>query len=145
MECAVNELSYRSTCTFMPPPLPKCFTLQFSTCLVFEIFLFKVESCLNLCIKISQFSLLHRGDSTSCRTESIICIFCGQDCESAPIVLISHQVELRALYAYFADRTVKEIPHIKYEKLLRFTENLKKFVRSILFYGNANSELHETA
>ncbi|KAL6577035.1 hypothetical protein OROMI_011311 [Orobanche minor] len=34
--------------------------------------------------------------------------------QRAPVVVISHQAVLRALYAYFADRPLKEIPHIEY-------------------------------
>ncbi|XP_038980244.1 6-phosphofructo-2-kinase/fructose-2,6-bisphosphatase isoform X2 [Phoenix dactylifera] len=33
--------------------------------------------------------------------------------QRAPVVVISHQAVLRALYAYFADRPLKEIPHIE--------------------------------
>ncbi|XP_043725023.1 6-phosphofructo-2-kinase/fructose-2,6-bisphosphatase-like isoform X2 [Telopea speciosissima] len=33
--------------------------------------------------------------------------------QRAPVVLISHQAVLRALYAYFADRPLKEIPNIE--------------------------------
>ncbi|GMH12546.1 hypothetical protein Nepgr_014387 [Nepenthes gracilis] len=33
--------------------------------------------------------------------------------QRAPVVVISHQDVLRALYAYFADRPLKEIPHIE--------------------------------
>ncbi|GMH11983.1 hypothetical protein Nepgr_013824 [Nepenthes gracilis] len=33
--------------------------------------------------------------------------------QRAPVVVVSHQAVLRALYAYFADRPLKEIPHIE--------------------------------
>ncbi|KAI5674967.1 hypothetical protein M9H77_05917 [Catharanthus roseus] len=33
--------------------------------------------------------------------------------QRAPVVVISHQAVLRALYAYFADRPLKEVPHIE--------------------------------
>ncbi|XP_059660893.1 6-phosphofructo-2-kinase/fructose-2,6-bisphosphatase isoform X2 [Cornus florida] len=33
--------------------------------------------------------------------------------QRAPVVVISHQAVLRALYAYFADRPLQEIPHIE--------------------------------
>ncbi|KAI3871307.1 hypothetical protein MKX03_006234 [Papaver bracteatum] len=33
--------------------------------------------------------------------------------QRSPVVVISHQAVLRALYAYFADRPLKEIPHIE--------------------------------
>ncbi|KAK1321982.1 6-phosphofructo-2-kinase/fructose-2,6-bisphosphatase [Acorus calamus] len=33
--------------------------------------------------------------------------------QRAPVVVISHQAVLRALYAYFADKPLKEIPHIE--------------------------------
>ncbi|XP_044478062.1 6-phosphofructo-2-kinase/fructose-2,6-bisphosphatase-like isoform X1 [Mangifera indica] len=33
--------------------------------------------------------------------------------QRAPVVVISHQAVLRALYSYFADRPLKEIPHIE--------------------------------
>ncbi|KAL5710105.1 hypothetical protein ACHQM5_020711 [Ranunculus cassubicifolius] len=33
--------------------------------------------------------------------------------QRAPVVVISHQASLRALYAYFADRPLNEIPHIE--------------------------------
>ncbi|XP_010089515.2 6-phosphofructo-2-kinase/fructose-2,6-bisphosphatase [Morus notabilis] len=33
--------------------------------------------------------------------------------QRAPVVVIAHQAVLRALYAYFADRPLKEIPHIE--------------------------------
>ncbi|XP_042394680.1 6-phosphofructo-2-kinase/fructose-2,6-bisphosphatase-like isoform X6 [Zingiber officinale] len=33
--------------------------------------------------------------------------------QRAPVVIISHQAVLRALYAYFADRPLQEIPHIE--------------------------------
>ncbi|KAI3682495.1 hypothetical protein L1987_82519 [Smallanthus sonchifolius] len=33
--------------------------------------------------------------------------------QQAPVVVVSHQAVLRALYAYFADRPLKEIPHIE--------------------------------
>ncbi|GER30495.1 6-phosphofructo-2-kinase/fructose-2 6-bisphosphatase [Striga asiatica] len=33
--------------------------------------------------------------------------------QRAPVVVISHQAVLRALYAYFADRPLKEIPHLE--------------------------------
>ncbi|KAK4275137.1 hypothetical protein QN277_018271 [Acacia crassicarpa] len=33
--------------------------------------------------------------------------------QRAPVVVISHQAVVRALYAYFADRPLKEIPHIE--------------------------------
>ncbi|KAI4305308.1 hypothetical protein L6164_028680 [Bauhinia variegata] len=33
--------------------------------------------------------------------------------QRAPVVMIAHQAVLRALYAYFADRPLKEIPHIE--------------------------------
>ncbi|KAI6670935.1 hypothetical protein NL676_005820 [Syzygium grande] len=33
--------------------------------------------------------------------------------QRGPVVVISHQAVLRALYAYFADRPLKEIPHIE--------------------------------
>ncbi|XP_028784739.1 6-phosphofructo-2-kinase/fructose-2,6-bisphosphatase [Neltuma alba] len=33
--------------------------------------------------------------------------------QRAPVVVISHQAVLRALYAYFADRPLKEIPHME--------------------------------
>eukprot|EP00268_Persea_americana_P005573 TRINITY_DN11889_c0_g3_i2.p1 TRINITY_DN11889_c0_g3~~TRINITY_DN11889_c0_g3_i2.p1 ORF type:complete len:231 (-),score=40.23 TRINITY_DN11889_c0_g3_i2:241-933(-) len=33
--------------------------------------------------------------------------------QRAPVVVISHQAVLRALYAYFADRPLMEIPHIE--------------------------------
>ncbi|KAF5446687.1 hypothetical protein F2P56_032295 [Juglans regia] len=33
--------------------------------------------------------------------------------QRAPVVVISHQAVLRALYAYFADRPLREIPHIE--------------------------------
>ncbi|KAK7301715.1 hypothetical protein RJT34_12587 [Clitoria ternatea] len=33
--------------------------------------------------------------------------------QRAPVVVISHQAVLRALYAYFADRPLNEIPHIE--------------------------------
>ncbi|TYI34912.1 hypothetical protein ES332_A03G041000v1 [Gossypium tomentosum] len=36
--------------------------------------------------------------------------------QRAPVVVISHQAVLRALYAYFADRPLKEIPHIEWRK-----------------------------
>ncbi|XP_058751039.1 6-phosphofructo-2-kinase/fructose-2,6-bisphosphatase [Vicia villosa] len=33
--------------------------------------------------------------------------------QRAPVVVIAHQAVLRALYAYFADRPLKEVPHIE--------------------------------
>ncbi|XP_073157483.1 6-phosphofructo-2-kinase/fructose-2,6-bisphosphatase isoform X2 [Henckelia pumila] len=33
--------------------------------------------------------------------------------QRAPVVVVAHQAVLRALYAYFADRPLKEIPHIE--------------------------------
>lgn len=33
--------------------------------------------------------------------------------QRAPVVVVSHQAVLRALYAYFADRPLKEIPHLE--------------------------------
>ncbi|KAL7201457.1 hypothetical protein ACSBR1_033208 [Camellia fascicularis] len=33
--------------------------------------------------------------------------------QRAPVVVISHQAVLRALYSYFADRPLKEVPHIE--------------------------------
>ncbi|KAI3788021.1 hypothetical protein L2E82_00615 [Cichorium intybus] len=33
--------------------------------------------------------------------------------QRAPVVVVSHQAVLRALYAYFADKPLKEIPHIE--------------------------------
>ncbi|XP_009782679.1 6-phosphofructo-2-kinase/fructose-2,6-bisphosphatase isoform X1 [Nicotiana tabacum] len=33
--------------------------------------------------------------------------------QRAPVVVVSHQAVLRALYAYFADRPLKEVPHIE--------------------------------
>ncbi|KAG5603094.1 hypothetical protein H5410_034464 [Solanum commersonii] len=33
--------------------------------------------------------------------------------QRAPVVVVSHQAVLRALYAYFADRPLSEIPHIE--------------------------------
>ncbi|KAJ0792239.1 putative 6-phosphofructo-2-kinase, Fructose-2,6-bisphosphate 2-phosphatase [Helianthus annuus] len=45
-----------------------------------------------------------------CRLEPVIIEL---ERQRAPVVVVSHQAVLRALYAYFADRPLKEIPHIE--------------------------------
>ncbi|TYI34910.1 hypothetical protein ES332_A03G041000v1 [Gossypium tomentosum] len=50
--------------------------------------------------------------------------------QRAPVVVISHQAVLRALYAYFADRPLKEIPHI--ENIINDPQNGKRTQNHIL-------------
>ncbi|KAF8397252.1 hypothetical protein HHK36_016162 [Tetracentron sinense] len=49
--------------------------------------------------------------------------------QRAPVVVISHQAVLRALYAYFADRPLNEIPHIEPPTWSRLENRISGFVR----------------
>nr|GEX18952.1 6-phosphofructo-2-kinase/fructose-2,6-bisphosphatase isoform X1 [Tanacetum cinerariifolium] len=47
------------------------------------------------------------------RGESLEPVIIELERQRAPVVVVSHQAVLRALYAYFADRPLHEIPHIE--------------------------------
>ncbi|KAI3450320.1 hypothetical protein Pfo_006985 [Paulownia fortunei] len=55
----------------------------------------------------------HRGESYLDVIQRLEPVIIELERQRAPVVVISHQAVLRALYAYFADRPLKEIPHIE--------------------------------
>ncbi|KAJ9565358.1 hypothetical protein OSB04_001324, partial [Centaurea solstitialis] len=62
--------------------------------------------------------------------------------QRAPVVVVSHQAVLRALYAYFADRPLKEIPHI--ELLWRSrdqTSSLAKVSGLLVNHGHSGGQV----